>query len=210
MNHRSTENFVFNSAFSNRHMDEQMRIVREYIGDIISKPEVIVCTDNELDRARCADVRIKTGGGDVSLRVRRNIGYRDLTIRYSVPSGHATEIDKLRKGHGDWFFYFWTNDKDEIADWWIIDITQMRRQGMLESNWPLRTNNDGSRFIVIDYDALQEAGCILKTHTQEMIAKHRGKQCEWGSHAWIEVDGKHGRKVECSKCGKFYGYLRRD
>jgi hypothetical protein len=208
MNHQQRDNFAANAAFSNRHMDEQMRIVKEYIGQVLAPPEVIVCTGNALDTRRSTDVRIKTRGGDVCLRVRRNIGYRDLTIRWSVPSGYPTEIDKLRKGDGDWFFYFWTDDNDVISDWWIIDIEKMRHAGMLERRWPIKPNDDGSSFIIVDYDSLQDARCILVTHTRDMCDQYKRSQCEWGTHEWKEVEGRHGRKIECAKCHKFYGYVK--
>lgn len=50
-----------------------------------------------------------------------------FTIRYSRPSGVATEIDKIMAGWGDLFFYGFANEsKTKIIKWTVADLNVFR------------------------------------------------------------------------------------
>lgn len=61
--------------------------------------DIQVATPEE-DMKQATDLKIKITAGDVAVRIRRNIPWRELTIR--AKSGNSkTEIHKLREGYGD-------------------------------------------------------------------------------------------------------------
>lgn len=204
------DNYVRNSAFANGQEAEMRRIIEDHIGKILSY-ELCDRNGTAADKKHCTDILVKTSGGELCLRIRRPTPYRDLTIRNSVPSGRKTERDKLRNGHGDYYFYFWTDDSGRIVNWWIVNMAEVRRAGLLDYDWEVKHNKDGSTFIAIPYDVLAENECIVMSKVDDMISRSKASQCEWGEHKWVQREGRGGQmKLECEKCGKFYGYLRHE
>ena len=53
--------------------------------------------------------------------------YGDITIRSRSQYGYETEIDKIRKGYGDYMLYCWTNSETEIDEYIIIDLDLFRQ-----------------------------------------------------------------------------------
>ncbi len=67
----------------------------------------------------------------VAVRLRRwppfKSWFENFTIRWSRPSGIATEIDKIREGMVDYLFYGHLNkDETEIAWWFVGDLKVFR------------------------------------------------------------------------------------
>lgn len=68
---------------------------------------------------------------NIAVRLRRNkflANYaNEFTIRWSRPSGVLTEIDKIRQGTVDYFFYgFVSDDETKIVQWFLGDLNIFR------------------------------------------------------------------------------------
>jgi len=88
--------------------------------------------DRHLDLCEATDVYIspRTHTG---MRIRRhkffcNAEYRNqFTVRWKLPSGTRTEIDKIRDGYADWFFYgFLNEDENDIIQFVLINFDIFR------------------------------------------------------------------------------------
>lgn len=112
------------------------------------------------DTRRATDLNI-TGGGAVGVRMRdANTRYRDFTIRSSAPAGLPSELDKLKDGYNDYYFYGWGKDGGELEDWILIDTHMLKESGLLEKAIE-KVNTDGSKFVFLSIDDLEKLGCII-------------------------------------------------
>lgn len=121
--------------------------------------DIQVATPEE-DMKQATDLKIKITAGDVAVRIRRNIPWRELTIR--AKNGNSkTEIHKMREGYGDWYLYLWT-EGDKISEWILVDINKMRKEGLLQEQRPIQMNKDGyTGFVKYTIDELESSGCIV-------------------------------------------------
>ncbi len=124
--------------------------------------DIQVATPEE-DMKQATDLKIKITAGDVAVRIRRNIPWRELTIR--AKSGNSkTEIHKLREGYGDWYLYLWT-EENKIKEWILVDINKMRKEGLLQEQRPIQMNKDGyTGFVKYTIDELEHSDCIVAKH----------------------------------------------
>jgi len=107
------------------------------------------------------DMVFKIDSVQCAVRLRRdNVNFRDLTVRYSVPSGAKTEYAKLKEGKGDLYFYGWTNDT-HISEFILVNIHKLRETSLLDNYKPI-ANTDGTKFIAIPLVDLKNADCILE------------------------------------------------
>ena len=93
--------------------------------------------------------------------------YRDWTIRCKSRYGYTTEIDKLRAGWGDFYFYGWDNANGRIDEYMLLDLAKVRNSGLLSTNIQrkITVNTDGkTAFITISTSELFDHGCFL-VHT---------------------------------------------
>lgn len=87
----------------------------------------------EEDRQRNTDLIVLTMKAvRIGVRVRRANylnGYCDeFTIRAGRPSGMETELSKILRGWGDYFFYGFGNDDGELLRWTLADLGEFRIQ----------------------------------------------------------------------------------
>lgn len=121
--------------------------------------DIQVSTPEE-DLKHSTDLKIKITAGDVAVRIRRDIPWRELTIR-ACSGGNMTEIHKLRAGYGDWYLYLWTGS-DRIIDWILVNINKMRSAGLLSEQRPVKMNKDGySGFVSYTIPELERHGCLV-------------------------------------------------
>lgn len=120
----------------------------------------ICASDENADRKQATDLIVKTIGGSVAVRVRRNTAFRDLTIR-SYRDGRKTELHKLREGFADWYLYAWSSG-NTIVEYILVNVNRMRQEGLLDSPRKETPNKDGhTRFVDFPIAELREAGCII-------------------------------------------------
>ena len=136
------------------------------------------------DMQQATDLVMHLNGGTFAVRVRRRKPWDkakqfsqlpDVSVRYYC-RGYATEIDKLRKGFGDWYFFGWSLDNSEtLIGWVVLDINKMREQDVFrrqnyrtkdneKGRWPVHPNGDGTYGAYIPLQALHDYGCVLQSH----------------------------------------------
>ena len=119
------------------YMDDVKQILKSQSMKIVN----VEIASPEEDMKQCTDMKIKITAGDVAVRIRRDdCRYRDLTIR-AFNKGYPTEIDKLRKGFGDWYLYAWTSD-DSILEWMLVDINKLRDNDCFTETRHITMNRD--------------------------------------------------------------------
>jgi len=84
----------------------------------------------------------------IPIRIRSNqyLKYRDITIRSRSYHNKKTEIDKIREGKGDYYFYAWENKNNSIACYCIFDIAKFISSGLIDNPTSKKRNNDGTEF----------------------------------------------------------------
>jgi hypothetical protein len=113
------------------------------------------------DMQEATDMVIEVEGGTIALRLRET-RFRDFTIRAQTKYGGETEIHKLKKGYGDWYLYAWGDGKDKLEEWILIDLEKLRDSKLLEKEYFTIPNNDGTGFVAISLDELDENNCIVQ------------------------------------------------
>lgn len=122
------------------------------------------------DMEEATDLVLELSGGTMAVRVRRHRYWNsdyigDWSIRYEC-HGHKTEIHKLREGFGDWYFYGYSlDDKGEVAQWHLIDLAKVRSCGLLDEEWDVHPNNDGTAGMYIPIKELYRRDCIIASST---------------------------------------------
>lgn len=144
-------------CWADKYLSQVIKILRQHAVDLM-KVNIAPRADDE---QRATDVILKLFGGDVAVRLRRpGCRFRDLTIRSCRDSGYATELQKIRAGFADFYFYGWLDYNDRISEWILVDLDRVRQQRVLDDcqNIP---NGDGTYFIAIDARELQRRDCII-------------------------------------------------
>ena len=74
--------------------------------------------------------------------------YRDVTIRSRTRSNGETEIDKIKQGFGDYYFYAWEcEDRKRLFCYLIFDLKKFNSSGLvLRPSDPDIPNGDGTSF----------------------------------------------------------------
>lgn len=130
------------------------------------------------DMEQATDLVMLIEGGTFAVRVRRHKTWKmgkkwgriDWSVRYYC-RGYKTEIDKLREGFGDWYFYGWyKDDRCSLIGWVILDLSRVRECGILDREWDVHPNGDGTSGMYIPMGALRDEGCIVATHKQILQA----------------------------------------
>ena len=138
------------------YMDDVKQILKNQSMKIVN----VEIASPEEDMKECTDMKIRITAGDVSVRLRReNCKYRDLTIR-AYNRGYPTEIDKLRKGYGDWYLYGWLSNKS-ITEWMLVDINILRDNECFNKTRHIKMNEDNTGFISISISEIKYHNAIV-------------------------------------------------
>lgn len=146
-------------SFSDRYISQAFDILRSLPAGLFVNFEE---ASFEADVKEATDViAIANGKYRIPMRFRRPYKtYRDLTMRSSRPTGIKTELQKIKEGFGDYYFYGWTKG-DTIIEWMLVDLDKLRASGLLEKPRREIPNPDGTRFITIGHSELEEHSCII-------------------------------------------------
>lgn len=102
---------------------------------------------------------------NISVRIRKNkyIKYPDMTIRSKTKNGGKTEIDKIKSGMAQVYFYAYMNNKEtELIKIRIVNVDAIRKLTN-SKKYSKRKNNDGSEFYTYLFsDIFKENGAIYK------------------------------------------------
>ncbi len=106
--------------------DKLLYRAMELIGATLLTPAPL-----ELDIKQATDLVCWNAGNlAIACRIRKPVRpeYRNhFTLRSAVASGAKTELEKIREGYGDWFFYGVSNEAETDFDkWMIIDLKVFR------------------------------------------------------------------------------------
>lgn len=71
--------------------------------------------------------------------------YMDFTVRSRSKYGMETEIHKIKKGFGDFYFYAWEGERCSIEKFMILDL-DIFRSTVIDKPDDKRKNNDGTEF----------------------------------------------------------------
>lgn len=145
--------------FSQSHLTDISKVLQSNLDKIVK----IEIASREDDLKHSTDLKIKIQAGDVAVRIRNNIPWRELTIR-AYSNGYKTEIDKLKEGHADWYLYLWTDCSDKICDWILVDIQKMRDGNLFNIDKEVRMNRDGTGWIAYTQDELNQVNAIIARH----------------------------------------------
>ena len=152
--------FRNNWIFSEQHIGEVKKILKSQAMHIVNS-EVATPED---DMKHSTDLKVTVTAGDIAVRIRRDTGFRDLTIR--AKSGNArTEIHKLRDGFAQWYLYAWTKN-GKISEWILVSIEAMRTAGLLSESRPVKMNTDNyTGFVCYQFWELESANALVAKGT---------------------------------------------
>lgn len=95
--------------------------------------ETLICEPPiEEDQERNTDlIVLKMDSVRIGCRIRRNQYYKrycnEFTIRAGRPSGTKTELAKIIEGWGDYFFYGFSDEQDDLLIFWrVADLKVFR------------------------------------------------------------------------------------
>lgn len=104
-------------------------------------------------------------GFTVSIRIRKYdyIKYNDLTIRSKSRSNGYTEIDKIKDGLAQIYFYAYMNlQETELIKIRIVNVGAIRKL-IKDGIFVERKNNDNTEFVAIKFSAINEnSGAIYQ------------------------------------------------
>jgi len=104
-------------------------------------------------------------GFTISIRIRKYdyIKYNDLTIRSKSRSNGYTEIDKIKDGLAQIYFYAYMNlQETELIKIRIVNVDAIRKL-IKDGIFVERKNNDNTEFVAIKFSAINEnSGAIYQ------------------------------------------------
>lgn len=159
---------------ADRFIPEITTILKENAKHIVN---IVVAPPHE-DNMQATDYIIKVESGDVACRLRWWSKYtinKEWTIRSKRDTGTETELSKLKKGWAQWYLYGWILD-NKISSWMLIDLNKVRETKinathLLDFNWEMKSNRDGTYFIIIPNTILKQYDCIVSYLNIESLSK---------------------------------------
>ena len=144
---RSSGQYTSDRVWSDRFIPEIKRIVGPYLLQV---------ADLELDTKEATDLLVfKARDMRIAARIRDAGKYKQrygnqFTIRLKRDNGATTELEKIQRGWGDWFFYGFGESDLTIRQWFLIDLTVFRyhliTHGWEGCDWEDKPNGDGTYF----------------------------------------------------------------
>lgn len=101
----------------------------------------------------------------ISIRIRKNsyLKYNDMTIRYKSLKGKRTEIDKIKDGLAQIYFYaYMSKDENSLCKVRICNVESIRK--LIEENkYIVRENADGTMLAAFKFkDISDNGGAVYK------------------------------------------------
>jgi hypothetical protein len=93
----------------------------------------------------------------ISVRIRKSnyIKYKDLTIRSKIASSNYTEIDKIKNGLAQIYFYAYMNESEtELIKIRIVNVDSIREL-INKEMYIHRKNNDGTEFFAFSFEDIK-------------------------------------------------------
>jgi hypothetical protein len=145
--------------------DAYMPAVCNIVGPMLLEPAPLIRDQTEATDLIVLRARDMT----IAVRIRRE-GYAgrypgQFTVRSKRDSGAETELAKIIKGWGDWFFYGHASGQCGISEWIVIDLHGLRQSFQLVPSIlhnpdnlvsGLKANHDGTHFRWFQADRLPD------------------------------------------------------
>jgi len=142
--------------------EQSFDLSKKFESEVIKRlaPLLIVVPPIEEDLHRNTDLWLACKKKRIAYRIRNHaaFSYDDFTIRYKTTHGHNSEYSKILMGFGEWLFYGIANeDESKLLKWrlYCLDLFRGYVSKGMALNGPdwlpgeLKTNRDGSQFIII-------------------------------------------------------------
>lgn len=101
----------------------------------------------------------------ISIRIRKNkyLKYNDMTIRYKSLKGKRTEIDKIKDGLAQIYFYaYMSEDENSLCKVRICNVESIRKL-IAEEKYKVRENTDGTMLAAFKFkDIATYGGAVYK------------------------------------------------
>ncbi len=146
----------------------------QIIGKSLSKlTQIRVMPASEMqDMKMACDVTftIRSLSQTLGCRMRRsNVIPTDLTLRAWRSSGVTTELEKIKSGCGDFYFYGWAlhDQRQQIRTWMIIDLAKLRHSGLLDDLEAIPNKDHTTSFVALRFHELHD--CIFDANIPAKI-----------------------------------------
>jgi len=96
----------------------------------------------------------------ISIRIRNNeyLKYPDLTIRSKSKNNGKTEIDKIKEGMAEIYFYgYLDKDRNRLVKIRVVSVDAIRRL-IQKKKYELKKNSDGTEFFTFLFSDIKKAG----------------------------------------------------
>lgn len=150
----------FNQDYENslKYMPEVIKTLKCIAGTICDVSLAPIVKDME----DATDIVLKLNSKEIAVRVRMpGVQYRDLTVRSYRKSGKPTELQKIKAGKADLFFYGWGNQNFTLLDWMLVDLSICRTINIFDCRITKMNLDGSSGFISIPGWELAEKECLL-------------------------------------------------
>ena len=101
----------------------------------------------------------------ISIRIRKHkyLKYHDMTIRYKSLKGCRTEIDKIKDGLAQIYFYaYMSEDENSLCKVRICNVESIRKL-IEQENYEVRENKDGTMLAAFKFqDIANNQGAVYK------------------------------------------------
>lgn len=150
-----TTDYKSNVIFQHKHTPDVIRLLKANLQHMVN---IRLGTQDEDSKQATDMVMYMDNGGAIGVRVRRYENtsqkerYRHFTIREKSAGGSKTELDKLRDGWGDWYFYGWENQDGILDEWIIVNLNVLHERKAFHTDFKARerwrSNRDGKTAFV--------------------------------------------------------------
>lgn len=102
----------------------------------------------------------KYGTRKISHRIRKlgDFHYGEFTLRSRSKGGGDTELDKVKYGYGDLYFYGWADN--EIRAFIFVDLNKLRPH-LEEADTKNQPNGDGTEFYGYSFETLRKYNALV-------------------------------------------------
>lgn len=159
--------FEQSKSWADKFLPQQLEILNNYAGLLdfnkVKKRNIPIEEAPLYDDQNLETDVIMVGNLRVALRVRNghSTDFNDIVIRSYRSSGADTELQKIKKGFGDYYLYCWTADGKTITEWILFDLDRFRE--VMDKCLVVfdHFNDDGTAFNTYSIAGLMSTDCCV-------------------------------------------------
>lgn len=162
-----TTDYKSNVHFQHKHMGTVIRLLKINAHHMVD----FRLAGKAEDTKQATDMVIHMEHGlTIGVRIRRHMTgkrYRDFTIRSKSFGGGKTELDKLREGWGDWYFYAWEDHTGRLNEWVLVSLKALRDGKAFDKQRREIPNTDGTKFVALSLAELRQYKALVAGEVSE-------------------------------------------